>query len=146
MVQILKSKLTWRIRVTFAGKLPPKEYVTPDIRFNDPGWSSELFGRPIEQMEVFLPTCNKIVLAGMEQYNFFVEAIQTSGKRSSTQIEAFWFCGKPLNRNHVEMWRVGNSKVVRLHKAWGKEWDGGHTRGWKQGVSGQPISILTEVN
>lgn len=141
MIQIInKNKLAWRIRATFAGKLPPKEYVTPDIRHTDPGWGSEIFSRPIEQLEFFLPTGHRIILAGMEQYNFFVEAAQSPGKRSSAQIEAFWLCGKLPNCDAVEMWRVGNGKVIRQRKPWGLEWGGGPTRGWKPGMPGAIIS------
>lgn len=139
-----KNKMAWRIRVTFAGTLPPKEYVTPDIRNTDPGWASELFNRPIECLEFFLPTGHVIVLAGMEQYNFFVEAAQSLGSRSA-QIEAFWFCGKLPNCDAVKMWRVGKGKVVRQRRPWGKEWGGGPTSGWKPGVSGHLVTKLVEV-
>jgi len=142
---ILKHEMAWRIRATFAGKLPPKEYVTPDIRHNDPGWASELFNRPIEMLEFFLPTGHKIVLSGMEQYNFFVEAAQSPGQRGGAEIQAFWLCGKMPGKDIVETWRVGDGKIIRDRRSWGIEWGGGPTKGWKCGVIGPIISQLVEV-
>jgi hypothetical protein len=139
---ILKHRMAWRIRVTFAGKLPPKEYMTPDIRHNDPGWASESFSRPIEMLEFFLPTGHRLVMSGMEQYNFFVEAVQSIKTRGKARIHAFWFCGKLPGRDVVEMWRVGGGKVIRDRKPWGREWGGGPTRGWKPGVDAKPISMI----
>jgi len=132
---IPKHRMAWRIRVTFAGKLSPKEYITPDIRRNDPGWASEIFSRPIESLEFFLPTGHRLVMSGMEQYNFFVEAVQSTRTRGKARIEAFWFCGKLPGKDVVEMWRVGDGKVIRDRKPWGREWGGGPTRGWKAGVT-----------
>jgi len=138
-----KHKMAWRIRATFAGKLPPKEYITPDIRRNNPGWGDEVFNRTIESIEFFLPTGHRIVMSGMERYNFFVEAMQSLAKGGAgAQIKAFWFCGKLPGKDLVEMWRVGTGKVVRDRKTWGHEWGGGPTRGWKEGIAGKPISMI----
>ena len=136
---ILKQQMAWRMRVTFAGNLPPKAYLTPDIRHNDPGWASELFNRPIEMIEFFIPTGHKIVIGGMEQYNFFVEAVQSIRSRKGAEIKAFWLCGKLPGKDVVEMWRIGDSKIVKDKRSWGKEWGGGPTRGWKQGIIGNAI-------
>lgn len=133
-------QMSWRIKVTFAGKLPPKEYITPDIRHNDPGWASELFSRPIEMLKFFLPTGHRIVLSGMEQYNFFVEAVQSTGSKNKAQIKAFWICGKLPGTDVVELWRIGDCKVVRDRKVWGKEWGGGPTSGWKPGACGNAVT------
>jgi hypothetical protein len=129
----------WRIRATFAGKLPPRDYITPDIRRHDPGWASEPFNRPIERLELFLPTGHRLVLAGMEQYNFFIEAVQSTRTRGAAQIRAFWLCGKPPGRDIVEMWRIGAGRIIRDRKPWGREWGGGPTRGWKQGAAGDTV-------
>jgi len=136
---IPKNRMSWRMRVTFAGNLPPKAYLTPDIRHNDPGWASELFNRPIEMIEFFIPTGHKIVIGGMEQYNFFVEAVQSIKSRKGAEIKAFWLCGKLPGKDVVEMWRIGDSKIVKDRRSWGKEWGGGPTRGWKQGLIGNAI-------
>lgn len=141
---LIPGRLAWRIRVTFAGKLPPKEYITPDIRHNDPGWASEIFNRPIEMLEFFLPTghrivMNRIVMSGMEKYNFFVEAVQSIRSRLGAEINAFWLCGKLPGKDVVDIWRIGAGKVVHDQKAWGKEWGGGPTRGWKGGLCGNAV-------
>lgn len=139
-----KHKMAWRIRATFSGKLPPKEYITPDIRRNNPGWGDEIFNRTIESIEFFLPTGHRLVMSGMEQYNFFVEAVQSTRTRGSAEIKAFWFCGKLPGKNIVEMWRVGHGKVIRDRKPWGREWGEGPTRGWKSGSPGNPVAMITK--
>jgi hypothetical protein len=139
----------WRLRATFAGKLPPREYVTPDLRHANPGWGDEIFNRRIESLELFLPTGHRIVMSGMEAYNFFVEATQDMSRRSGAQIEAFWLCGKlPVEQPaQVEMWRIGQGKIIRLRKPWGQEWGGTATRGWKPGsVGNAPLSTLITQN
>lgn len=138
--------LAWRLRATFAGKLPPKQYLTPDIRHTNPGWGDEIFNRQIESLEFFLPTGHRIVLSGMEAYNFFVEASDSlSGKRGAARMEAFWICGKIPEQGIVEMWRIGQGQVIRQQRPWGKEWGGSATRGWKLGAIGsQPISTIVE--
>jgi hypothetical protein len=144
MIVIPKYQMAWRIRATFAGKLPPKEYVTPDIRRRNPGWGDEVFNRTIETLEFFLPTGHRIFLSGMEQYNFFVEAVQSTRARGKAEIRAFWFCGKLPDRNVVEMWRVGYGKVIHDRKPWGREWGGGPTRGWKPGLVG--VRVRSEIS
>lgn len=137
------TTLAWRIRATFAGKLPPRSYITPDVRFTNPGWDSEVFNRQIEQIEFFLPTGHKILMSGMEAYNFFIEATQGLSGRGGARLEAFWLCGKLPAASEVEMWRIGQGKVIRQRKAWGQEWGGGPTRGWKLGLVGAaPISRI----
>jgi hypothetical protein len=129
--------LAWRLQAFFAGGLPPYSYLSPDIRRADPGWGGELFNRQIESLELHLPTGHKIVLGGMEQYNFFVEAIQGPGCLSP-KIKAFWLAGKPPESNIVELWRISGGKVVRTRKIWGREWCGGPTSGWRSGSIGSP--------
>jgi len=141
---IIKNKMSWKIRVTFAGKLNPKTYITPDIRRHNPGWADEIFNRTIESMEFFLPTGHKLVMSGMEQYNFFVEASQSIKGTGRVKIKAFWFCGKLPGKDIVEMWRVGDGKVTRDRKPWEREWGGGPTRGWKRGVPGNPVSMISK--
>jgi hypothetical protein len=138
----LEQSMAWRIRVTFAGNLSPRYYTTPDVRQNDPGWGSGLFDRRIEKLEFFLPTGHVIVLAGMEQYNFFVEALRPLS-RGPAKIEALWFCGKIPDQPLVDLWRVSNNKVIYDRKPWGQEWGGTATRGWRQGELGG--SIISRV-
>ena len=131
------NPLAWRIRARFAGIFPPREYITPDIRRHNPGWGDEIFNRRIESLEFFLPTGHRIMLSGMEKFNFFVEASQSSNGRAD--IVAFCLCGKIPCSNLVEVWRVGNGKVIRNRVPWGREWGGGPTSGWKPGHAGGPI-------
>ncbi len=136
-----KNKLAWRIRATFAGKLPPKEYITPDIRSNNPGWGDEVFNRTIERLEFFIPTGHRLVMSGMEKYNLFIEALQLFGK-SSASIEAIWFCGKLPNSDVIEMWVIRDGKIARFRKHWGYEYNDGPTNGWKLGLSGRPVARI----
>ena len=90
----------------------------------------------------------------MEAYNFFIEATQAFSRRGGARIEAFWLCGKlplpaasSLHRftasPSVELWRIGQGKVIRQQKPWGQEWGGGPTRGWKLGLVGKsPVSLI----
>lgn len=133
------QQLAWRIRARFSGDLPPKEYLTPNIWMKNPGWGGEVFNRVIERLEFFLPTGHRIIMAGMEQYNFFVEAVQSTRSRSGAEIQAFWLLGKLPGKYLVEMWRVGDSKVIRNQSRWGREWGGGPTRGWKRGLIGNGV-------
>lgn len=129
----------WKIRAVFAGKLPPKEYLSPDIRRKNPGWGDEIFNRQIELLEFFLPTGHTLHLSGMEAYNFFVEVTQSMSKKGKARIEAFWFCGKFPGEPIVDMWRIGQGRVLRERKPWGQEWGGTATSGWKLGIVGGPV-------
>jgi hypothetical protein len=132
--------LAWRIRVRFADNRAPREYVTADIRRENPGWDSEAFNRQIESLEVFLPTGHAIVMAGMEAYNFFVEATQDMGGKGGAKIEAFWFCGKIPKVPVTELWSVRQGRVVHDRKPYGQEWGGTATRGWKLGKVGARVT------
>lgn len=141
-----RNQLAWRMRAVFAGKLPPKKYLTPDVRRKNSGWGDEVFNRTIESLEFFLPTGHRIILAGMEKYNFFVEAVQSTRTRGAAEIKAFWLLGKPPGQELVEMWRIGDGKVLRDRKPFGREWGGGPTRGWKDGaVGGRVLSLILTV-
>lgn len=139
---VAKNTKAWRIQVTFAGNLPPRHYLTPDIRNHDPGWGSELFQRTIERIEFFFPTRHLLVLTGMAAYNFFVEAVQSKKTRGMAAIRAFWFCGLLPGKKLVETWRIGDNWAVHDQKPWGKEYGGGPTRGWKPGVPGDPVASI----
>jgi len=130
---------TWRIRVVFADRVGPRDYTAPDIRHLDPGWGDEILNRTIERLEFFLPTGHKIVMTGMEYYNFFVEAVQSLSS-DACGIKAFWFAGKLPGCSMVNMWRIGDGKVVHIKKVFGQEWGGLPTRGWKKGLVGGPVS------
>ena len=137
-----KHHKAWTIRATFAGNRPPRKYTTPNIWRHDPGWGNEAFNRTIEKLELFLPNGHAILMAGMERYNFFVEAVQSKRTRGGARIKAFWFCGKHPGENIVEMYRVAEGRIIRDRKPWGREWGGGPTKGWKKGVPGKTISTV----
>ncbi len=122
----------WTLKIRFARKTGPKEYVTGDVRVN-PGWGDEMFSRPIERIDFKLPTGHIIHLAGYEQYNFFAECSEPVG-RGPARVEAFYLAGK--NGTVVDIWRIGGGTVTRGRKPWGREWGGGPTRGWKPGKIG----------
>lgn len=154
MIEVLnKKEFEWKIRVSFAGNIIPKTYISPDIRFNDPGWGSEIFNRKIEKVEFFFPTGHRLILSGMEKYNFFLEAAQDLGGKDSGKIKilAFWFCGKLFNSNIVEAWKINipqtfeeQGKVIRDQKIFGHEWNGGPTAGWKKGINNKLISAIVQ--
>jgi len=136
---IPKFQLGWRIRVRFGDGLLPQEFISNDVRHENPKWYDETFGRTIESLEFFLPTGHVIVLKGMESYNFFVEATADM-QGGKARIEAFYFCGKLPNKPMVEVWRVQQNKtIVRCQKPFGQEWGGGATSGWKQGLIGNAL-------
>lgn len=137
-----KHPLAWRIRAVFAGSLPPREYLTPNVWIKNPGWGDEIFNRVIEKIEFYLPTGHVIVLTGMERYNFFVEAMQSKRTRGGAEINAFWLCGKLPGQALVEMWRVGKGGAARSRRPYGREWGGGPSRGWKQGAYGHISSAI----
>jgi hypothetical protein len=145
MIPSPKQNNTWSVRAVFepgrAGLA--REYLSRDVRFHDPSWGSEVFSRRIESIEFFLPTGHRILMRGMERYNFFVECSQSLGGGNGA-IEAFWLCGLIPGTNQVEMWRVGNGRVLRKREAFGREWGGGPTSGWKQGLPGRLLSRIIE--
>lgn len=145
IVHIPKHPLAWRIRARFEGKLPPSEYLTRDIRRSNPGWGDETFNRVIKSIEFFLPTGHRLILSGMEAYNFFVEASQSFSRNGAARIDAFWFCGKIPASPTVEMWRIGDGKILRRQLPWGREWGGSPTSGWKAGsVGDRTLSTIME--
>jgi hypothetical protein len=140
------ASLAWRIRARFTGGIGAREYLSPDVRQADPGWSSETFNRQIESLEFFLPTGHRIMLSGMEAYNFFAEATQSMSRKGlangGARLEAIWLCGKFPGTPVVEMWRIGQGQVTRQRKPWGREWGGAATRGWKFGIIGDVAHSL----
>jgi len=140
-VILAQNDRAWRLRVTFAGKLPPGEYWSPDVRRANPGWGDEFMNRQVERLAFYLPTrpLNCIVLTGMEAYNFFVEASESFSRRGGARIEAFWVLGKLPGEPVVDTWRVGNGTVLHDRAPWGREWGGTATRGWKLGLVGAAV-------
>jgi len=144
--------LSWRFRVTFSGSLPPKYYLSPDVRRTDPGWGSEAFSRPIEKLEFFLPTGHVVVMSGMEKYCFFIEASKSlSG--GNERLEAVWLAGlipqgsrgqgfkgpsdgSPAKPGHSNPRTLEPSNPSWQQKPYGAEWGGTPIAGWKTGAPG----------
>lgn len=127
------TQLAWRYRVRFATDSGVREYLSPDVRGADPGWRNEVFTHPIDTIEFFLPTGHVIRMAGMQSYNFLVEAEQDLGAGGRIHIRAFWLLGHLPGCNRVERWRIGDGKIVRDRQVFEREWAGKPTSGWKQG-------------
>lgn len=132
------SSMAWKLRVRFGEKSGVREFISNDIRHENPRWGDEMFHGEIESLEFFLPTGHRIVLAGMEKYNFVVEASAPFGG-GSARIEAFLFLGKPPGAQLTECIRITEGLVERERHKFGTEWGGGPTSGWKQGVVGSPV-------
>lgn len=132
----------WTLKATFADGWGAKTYTSPDVRLRNPGWSDEIFNRPIERLEFALPTGHRILIAGMQSYNIFVEASQSlSG--GTPKLEAIWICGRLPRSETVLMWRIADGRVVQRQGKWGREWGGTPTRGWKSGAIGtNPTSMI----
>ena len=140
-ILIPRHARAWRFLVEFAGKGRVTEFLSPDVRRRDPRWGGECFKRPIKSLKFFLPPTNKGAfatrLSGMEQYNFFVEAAQSLGGR--TRLEAVFFAGRPPGSDRVNLWRIGQGKVLHTLEPFGREYQGEPTRGWKPGFVGGPV-------
>lgn len=139
---VFRFSLAWRLRATFADNRPPRRYLSPDIRRRDPGWGGEAFNRRLAKLELFLPTGHRILLAGMREYNFFLEAVQDLSGRW-VDIQAFYLCGRYPNRPAVAIWRIAQGRVSHHIKPPGREYHGTATRGWKAGAPARPVSMLT---
>lgn len=147
-ISIATHPFAWRMRIKFDTKLPPHELFTKDIRFHNPQWSdAETFKAPIESMEFFLPIKWKIVLSGMELYNFHIEVLGDLSGRGTARIESFCFYGKFPRVNTVKTWNVGKGKVITDDVEFGREYNGTAATGWRDGVpSKHPISTLLRID
>jgi len=132
----------WKLEAKFADGYGAKEFLSPDVRFFDPGWGGEVFKRGIESLTFHLPIGMKIYMEGMEAYNFFVEASRGLAG-GSIKIDAFWLLGKLPLSQVTEIWRISDGKVIRQRGMFGKEWGGGPTRGWKKGIA--KSNVISEM-
>ncbi len=143
-ITVKSNPLAWRMRIRFDTKTPPHEYLTKDIRFHNPGWADEDKFKPILYMELFLPVKFKLYLGGMEQYNFFIEALGDMTGGGKAKIESFWLCG--LSANKVKTWTIKQGSVMTKTHVLGTEYYGTSSRGWRAGVpSKNPISSLVPI-
>jgi len=135
----------WKIILTLTNGMT---CVLNDVRTGKPGWA-ECQPSGIEKFEFSFEGKDEdtgkkntyhLLLAGMKEYNFFVEAIRSiSG--GGTQIINMWFLGKIPETGDVVGFILGN-KITSLRTSEGKEYNGLPTIGWKRGVIGGKIIYL----
>jgi len=141
------NPMAFRLKVRFDTKLQPHELITKDIRFHNPQWGDDLtFPHPIEYLEFYLPIDYKLVLYGMERYNFFIEAVGRN-MGNKLKINSFWFCGIIPQTNKVEIWTINcNGVIEHLQKVFGREYNGTASRGWRMGTpNNNQLSQLLKI-
>jgi hypothetical protein len=130
----------WRIKLVLEGGLV---HMTNDVRSGKPGWA-ECRPSGIERMEFTFKGKEGetespliIVLSGMSEYNFFVEASKSimGGK---TTIKGLWFLGRIPYTNKVTGFVVRDSVQI-INAISGQEYSGFATAGWKKGIVGGKI-------
>ena len=135
----------WKIRLMLEGGLT---HTLNDVRSGNPGWA-ECQPSKIEYLTFAFTgkdeitrkdSSYKIILSGMDEYNFFVEASRSvlGGK---TAIKGLWFLGKILSTNRVVGFVLKDS-ILKVNAENGKEYSGFSTVGWKPGVSGKIIAEI----
>lgn len=130
-----QQSLAFRVKVRFDTKLAPHELLTKDIRFHNPQWGDDvIFPHPIEYLEFYFPIPYKLVIYGMEKYNFFIEVLG-GNMGEKMRINSFWFCGVIPRTNKVDIWVVNsNSTIEHMQKPFGKEYNGTASKGWRKGT------------
>lgn len=131
----------WKIRLVLEGGLI---HTTNDVRSSNPGWS-DCQPSGIERMEMnFLGTDNgrpakfRLIMAGMKEYNFFVEAIRSLDSNGKVTLKGLWFLGRLPNTNKVTGFVI-KEKLLAVNTEYGKEYGGFATVGWKSGIIGGNI-------
>lgn len=136
--------MSWKIRVTFTTRTTPRGWVSPDIRIERPGWGEQVFPFLIERIQIEIEE-HRLVLSGMERYNFFVEALSVigSGHAGGRVIpQAFHFLGKFPRQELVSEWTIFPGVGVKPrheYKTWGREYHNMPTTGWKPGKIGPEV-------
>jgi len=131
--------MPWQIHVTFSTRLTPREWISPDIRTERPGWGDQVFPFPIEAVKIDLDQEQRLVLAGMELYNFFVEGVSVLGS-GRVIPQAFHLLGKLPKQETVSKWTVfPGARLCHEYKPWGQEYHGTPTLGWKPGAIGAQV-------
>ena len=115
-----------------------------DVRSSNPGWS-DAQPTKIERLEFsFLDNnkvSHKIILAGMSEYNFFVEGMKKVSAKSP-KIQGIWFLGRVPNSDRIVGF-IFKDTVLKLKTMKGREYLGGPTWGWKPGIIG--LAVIAEV-
>jgi hypothetical protein len=113
-----------------------------DVRSDSPGWSECVLGKIKKLSFSFqgidalskINNCYELVLEGMSEYNFFVEANKNLLK-GKTNILGFWFLGKIPNTNRI-IGFVIKDRVLKVNSTVNKEYNGFSSFGWKLGCAG----------
>jgi hypothetical protein len=118
--------------------------VLNDVRSSNPGWTDSQPTK-IERLEFsFLDKHkhqHKLILAGMSEYNFFVEGIKKLSMKDP-KIQGIWFLGK-IPRSERVVGFVFKDTVLKLTTMKGREYMGTSSAGWKPGIVGG--TIIAEV-
>jgi hypothetical protein len=109
-------------------------FLSPDVRVNDPMWATEYSDKPIR--ELYFRVGNLLFgMQGFEKYNFFVEASESFGSgKKDTRLEKLFFCGAKAGR--VVMYQIDFQTQTIQKSVWpeGREYYGNPTRGWRPGL------------
>jgi len=119
-----------------------------DVRTSKPGWGESsptkiakmefsFVGKEYEKQQPM-----KLILAGMKEYNFFVEAMKSVVNGKLT-IKGLWFLGKIPNTNRITGFVIQDSMKI-INAVEGREFNGGPTAGWKQGIPGTVVSTIVK--
>jgi hypothetical protein len=132
----------WGIKLTLEGNMT---HVLNDVRSGNPGWSD---CNPSGILKIEFPFIGKngtgkdipylLLMSGMKEYNFFVEAVKGLSSNSKVNIKGLWFMGKLPNSNRVTGFVLKESVLV-LNTEVGKEYQGFSTVGWKTGIIGGKV-------
>ena len=130
----------WHIKLVLEGNLT---HELGDVRSGKPGWA-ECQPSGIKRLEFpFIGKVNgknvplTILLEGMEEYNFFVEAMRAIGS-GNTKIKGLWFLGKIPGKNRIVGFVVSDT-CKTVNASIGKEYNGLSTVGWKKGIIGEKV-------
>jgi hypothetical protein len=135
-----EAQSVWKIKLILEGNLV---HELGDVRSGKPGWGE---CQPSGILRIEFPFIGKIdnnntplylILSGMEEYNFFVEAMRPIGK-GITKIKGLWFLGKVPKEDRVIGFVVGDS-CKSVNTIFGREYNGTRTVGWKKGIIGDKI-------
>lgn len=132
----------WKIKVTLQNGMI---VVLNDVRTSNPGWADF---SPVGILKVEFSFLGKdvdtgkdivydLVMIGMREYNFFVEAMRGIGN-GKTVVKGLWFMGKVPNKNRVTGF-VLRDKILSFNTEEGKEYLGMSTVGWKVGIIGDKV-------
>jgi len=133
----------WKIKLLLEGGLI---HVLGDVRSGNPGWAQ---CNPSKILRIEFPFFGrdeftgkdvpyKMVLAGMKEYNFFVEAVRGVSGRGKTKIKGLWFMGKLPNSDRIRGFVLKES-IMSLDTIVGQEYHGISTVGWKTGSVGDKV-------